>query len=663
MAGGLIQVITSGNQDIMLTGNPEITFFNIIYRRYTNFGKSIVELGFDNNIDFGESSVLTIPKNSGDLLARLTLRIKLPTIDITSLSQELVSKNFISNIKDNSVYLLYYDYYIKFYNNLLNVVNLFFQKYNNTTSLTYISDLPTYILSNISTDKYEQLFRVIDYFFNNGLLTSENNINTDLYKNASLFKNQNNNLVYIYDNWTESQMSYDLFKFTIYKNLDILSGLNIILYDIIKEITIPTNFIKIAWIDKIGIYLFNSIEFYIGSNKITSLSDYYINNYGELFYKNPEVYNKMIGKNQDINLFTLTKNENYLYLPIPLWFNGNYGLAFPLIALQFNSIQIKINIKKFYECIKIDIDNNISSDKIENEIIQVILNESIDLIKTKLDITALAEYIFLDSIERRKFAQSGHEYLITQVQEIEFNNLTKYNNSFTLDFFHCCKDMYWCAVKNTNIRDIFNSNYNKLKYSYSKISTFLSNNDNTFIEYLKILYDNNNLFNPNNFIIGLSLFNNNILTENNTKFITNYIVNNYNKFIDNYHIIDSSFLYLNSTVLIGDVSNFYNYLIPYKCYNSSPQKGLYSYSFALHPTETQPSGSINLSRIPSYVLKVKVNDLIDLEINNLNYNTINNLDSTIIANNQSTSYKLIVHVTNFNVLRLIGGIGALAYTY
>ncbi len=42
MPGGLIQVITSGNQDIMLTGNPEITFFNIIYRRYTNFGKKIV---------------------------------------------------------------------------------------------------------------------------------------------------------------------------------------------------------------------------------------------------------------------------------------------------------------------------------------------------------------------------------------------------------------------------------------------------------------------------------------------------------------------------------------------------------------------------------------------------------------------------------------------
>ena len=110
MPGGLIQVITSGNQDIMLTGNPEITFFNIIYRRYTNFGKKIVELGFDSNVNFGETAVLTIPKNTGDLISRLTLRIKLPKIDITTLIQEILSQNVAKNITDNTSYLLYYNY-------------------------------------------------------------------------------------------------------------------------------------------------------------------------------------------------------------------------------------------------------------------------------------------------------------------------------------------------------------------------------------------------------------------------------------------------------------------------------------------------------------------------------------------------------------------------
>ena len=100
MAGGLIQVISSGNQDIMLTGNPEITFFNIIYRRYTNFGKKITLLSFDNNIDFGSTSILTIPKNSGDLLSRLTLRIKLPKIDISS----IISDTNILNIIEYKIY-------------------------------------------------------------------------------------------------------------------------------------------------------------------------------------------------------------------------------------------------------------------------------------------------------------------------------------------------------------------------------------------------------------------------------------------------------------------------------------------------------------------------------------------------------------------------------
>ena len=68
MGGGLLQIVSYGTQDLTLTGNPEITFFNIIYRRYTNFGKRTIELNFDNLVNFGETSILTIPKNSGDLL-------------------------------------------------------------------------------------------------------------------------------------------------------------------------------------------------------------------------------------------------------------------------------------------------------------------------------------------------------------------------------------------------------------------------------------------------------------------------------------------------------------------------------------------------------------------------------------------------------------------
>ena len=89
MGGGLMQIITYGTQDLTLTGNPEITFFNIIYRRYTNFGKKIISLSFDNSPNFNSVSYVNIPKNNGDLLSKVILKIKLPKIDFTYINNTL----------------------------------------------------------------------------------------------------------------------------------------------------------------------------------------------------------------------------------------------------------------------------------------------------------------------------------------------------------------------------------------------------------------------------------------------------------------------------------------------------------------------------------------------------------------------------------------------
>ena len=655
MAGGLVQVISYGNQDIMLTGNPEITFFNIIYRRYTNFGKKIIEIGFDNDINFGNTSIITIPKNIGDLLSKLTLKIKLPKISTEIINSEnLENLQNTSNIKidNNSTYILYYDFYVSFYNNLLNITNIFFNKNNNNT-LTYIADLGIFIQKHINSDKYQQFYTIIDFFFNTGLISKQNSINTSIYTNASLFKEVNSNYIYIYQNFKESDISYEQFKFTISKNMDILNELNTILYNKLINNIYNQKSIKVSWINKIGIYLFNSIELYIGSNKICNISDYYINNYGDLFYKNPEVYNKIIGNNQDINLFDINKDESYLYLPIPLWFNDNYGLAFPLISLQFNTLQVRINLKKFIDCIKIYIDDTLNTSDLQNSILKSILENESSIIKSNLEVTMLGEFIYLDSIERKKFAQSAHEYLITQVQEIEFYDLTVTNNSFNLDFFHCCKDIYWLAVKEPNMKDIF-VNQDAQSYSLNKIKPFYTDEQNKFINYINILYKPDVYFSPNYFIEGRSLFNNTIFLTNSYNFTETYLLLIYNNFNNTYNIIEKSGLYLNGTTLINQYNNFFNYVIPYKYYNSVPEIGLYSYSFCLNPTESQPSGSINLSRIPSFNIRLTINPIIN-EFNpfiNDNLNKTNNI-----------KYKLIVQVTNYNVLRFIGGIAATAYTY
>lgn len=55
MPGGLIHIASYGNEDLYLTGKPEITFFRIVYRRYTNFAIESIPLNFDDLVGFGKN--------------------------------------------------------------------------------------------------------------------------------------------------------------------------------------------------------------------------------------------------------------------------------------------------------------------------------------------------------------------------------------------------------------------------------------------------------------------------------------------------------------------------------------------------------------------------------------------------------------------------------
>ncbi len=77
MAGGLLQLAAYGAQDVYLTGNPQITFFVGVYRRYTNFSKEIIRQNFYGNGDFGQK-VFCILDTIGDLVHRIYLRVQLP---------------------------------------------------------------------------------------------------------------------------------------------------------------------------------------------------------------------------------------------------------------------------------------------------------------------------------------------------------------------------------------------------------------------------------------------------------------------------------------------------------------------------------------------------------------------------------------------------------
>ena len=49
MGGGLMQLVAYGAQDVYLTGNPQITFFKVVYRRHTNFSMESIQQTLNGN--------------------------------------------------------------------------------------------------------------------------------------------------------------------------------------------------------------------------------------------------------------------------------------------------------------------------------------------------------------------------------------------------------------------------------------------------------------------------------------------------------------------------------------------------------------------------------------------------------------------------------------
>jgi len=81
--GGLLQLVAQGKQDVFLTGNPQMTWFKMVYRRYTNFAIESQPMYFDGTPDFGKRITCLVPRR-GDLLSQIILEVTLPAITLTT---------------------------------------------------------------------------------------------------------------------------------------------------------------------------------------------------------------------------------------------------------------------------------------------------------------------------------------------------------------------------------------------------------------------------------------------------------------------------------------------------------------------------------------------------------------------------------------------------
>ena len=101
--GGLMQLVAYGAQDVYLTGNPQITFWKVTYRRYTNFAIESIEQTFNGQADFGRRVTCIISRN-GDLAYRTYLQVTLPEIN------QLMGVSSYSTTAGTGVYARWLDF-------------------------------------------------------------------------------------------------------------------------------------------------------------------------------------------------------------------------------------------------------------------------------------------------------------------------------------------------------------------------------------------------------------------------------------------------------------------------------------------------------------------------------------------------------------------------
>ena len=120
---------------------------------------------------------------------------------------------------------------------------------------------------------------------------------------------------------------------------------------------------------------------------------------------------------------------NVLYVPLQFWFNRNPGLALPLIALQYHEVRFNITLG--------DSTDLVASTNFSN------LNGAASALPAPRDMALYLDYIYLDVDERRRFAQESHEYLIDQIQYTGQQTITTSSARIDLTLNHPVKELVW----------------------------------------------------------------------------------------------------------------------------------------------------------------------------------------------------------------------------
>ena len=470
MGGGLMQLVAYGAQDIYLTGNPQITFFKVVYRRHTNFSMESIKQSFAGNADFGGMVEATISRN-GDLVHRMYLEhtafLKAPDVGNGGTDDHIA----------------------------------------------------------IGCDYGSHLLKTCEIEIGGQTIDKH------------------------YGHWHSVYSQLTEFNPTGGGEADGPAG---------------------------DVTLFNTMS---GNGHGFEPSYPWMPQGANAKYRG---WTRTSTGNSNSDAGHDAQFNGKFWIPLYFWFCRNPGLALPLIALQYHEVKIKINFENVHQLLIIGSDTNFPA--INSALINspsIVNDPSGD---NKFDLWC--DYIYLDTDERRRFAQVSHEYLIEQVQFQYYNS----QKTMNLHFNHPVKELIWSGVRN-----VF-TDADKVKWKLSASNTE---------EYTVFARGLVTLLSPP--VNGPSVGGNWILK-----------LNGHDRFKKrDYRYFTRTQLWQHHTGYGG---------------NNSEADSIAVYSFALNPEEDQRCGPCMCSRLHT---------------------------AQLIAD---TPTEINVYAVKYNVLRILSGMGGLAYS-
>jgi hypothetical protein len=374
-----------------------------------------------------------------------------------------------------------------------------------------------------------------------------------------------------------------------------------------QDISTPTTYDHINWTNNTGAAYLEECKFFIGPHKLDHYTSTWSDIYNELTdHENKEHMglNKHMAKNTYLKSNSGSLSPLLVNIPLKFWFCRNNGLALPLCALQYSEIKLELKLRSLKKLI------NHSSNA----------GGTITMTTPSNDVSLYANYVHLDDEEKKRFTSQPLEYLVEQVQFQENKTL---DTNVKFYFSHPVKEIYWVLKNNsrgegTEAGGISAGVNASLNVAVANTDSFPGNvQKNDYFNYMCDATTG-----------GL----------NNTeiKNIGNMFCNNTCEWFK------TATFKFNGGKRNAELSPYYFRVIqPQHSGHKVPSKHIYSYSFALNAEEYNPSGSANFSKINN---------------SEIEFTELNGQSET------TNSRRISLYAINYNILRISGGMGGIAYS-